>query len=156
MKRKMMVITSIVLGVLILIVFVFTRIKQVNPLGWNIHSPVQTSGGYAISGYDPVAYFNGNAEAGLDSYQHEWGGAKWKFSSAKNIETFKDRPDQFAPQFGGYCSFAVSKGFTAKVDPEAWHVHEGKLYLFADQKVKKDWIEAITDGVIEKCQKNWN
>lgn len=156
MKRKMMVIASIVLGVLILVVFVFTRVKQVNPLGWKFHNAIHISDGFAIGGYDPVAYFNGRAESGSDSFQHEWAGAKWKFTSSENREAFKREPEGYIPQFGGYCSFAVSKGFTAKVDPESWHIYENKLYLFADQNVKKDWISAIGNGVVEKCEKNWN
>ncbi|MEQ9424110.1 MAG: YHS domain-containing (seleno)protein [Cyclobacteriaceae bacterium] len=157
MRRKMMTIALIVLGVLIVGIFIFTRVKQVNPLGWSIHDPVQQSAGFAIGGYDPVAYFNnGTAQEGSEEYQTNWGGANWKFANSVNLDAFKSSPEKYAPQFGGYCAFAVSKGFTAKVDPKAWHIHDDNLYLFADQKVKQDWIAQVEEGVIQKCEKNWN
>ena len=112
-----MVIASIIIGVLVLGVFIFTRVKQVNPLGWKIHSAIHSSDGYAISGYDPAAYSNGGAELGLDSFQYEWGAAIWKFATSENLEAFKRSPEDYLLHFGGYCTFAVSKGFTVKVDP---------------------------------------
>lgn len=68
-----------------------------------------------------------------------WNGAKRLFSSAENLELFKQNPEKFVPQFGGYCSYAVSHGYTADGDPEAWKIVEGKLYLNYNLEVKKMW-----------------
>jgi hypothetical protein len=59
------------------------------------------------------------------------------------------------PQFGGFCAFAVSKGFTAKADPTAWYVVNNRLYLFADKNVRTDWVNRVEQGVIAKSERNW-
>jgi hypothetical protein len=58
------------------------------------------------------------------------------------------------PQFGGYCSYDVSEGYTADGDPEAWKVVDNKLYLNYNQKVKEKWEESMNER-IEKARKNW-
>ncbi|MBX7172378.1 MAG: YHS domain-containing protein [Pyrinomonadaceae bacterium] len=109
----------------------------------------------AIKGYDTVAYFADNgAVKGNPQYEFVWNGAKWFFSSKQNMEKFQANPDQYAPQFGGYCSWAVSHGYTADGDPEAWKVVDGKLYLNYNQKVKEKW-EAEQPKLIEDGKKNW-
>ncbi|WP_252023669.1 YHS domain-containing (seleno)protein [Vibrio sp. SCSIO 43136] len=111
--------------------------------------------GNAIKGYDPVAYFTvGKATKGDSDFVYEWQGADWKFSSQQNLEAFKANPDKYAPQYGGYCAWAVSKGYTAKIDPQAWHIHDGKLYLNYSKSVQADWLEDIP-GNIAKGDRNW-
>jgi hypothetical protein len=53
----------------------------------------------------------------------------WRFSSESNRDLFKAKPESYAPQYGGYCAWAVSQGYTAKGDPNHWKVVGGKLYL---------------------------
>lgn len=114
-----------------------------------------TAENIAIKGFDTVAYFTSEtAVQGNSQYQLVWNGAKWLFSSAENLEKFKANPEQFAPQFGGYCSFAVSKGYTADGDPQAWKIVDGKLYLNYNQKVKEMW-EAEQETRIKNGEKNW-
>jgi YHS domain-containing protein len=109
----------------------------------------------AIKGYDTVSYFAENgAVKGNPQYEFAWNGAKWLFSSRENMEKFKQNPEIYAPQFGGYCSFAVSHGYTAEGDPEAWKVVDGKLYLNYNQNVKEKW-EAEQRKLIEDGNKNW-
>ncbi len=111
--------------------------------------------GSALRGYDAVAYFAVNgAVKGDAKYQYVWNGAKWFFSSEENMNRFKADPEAFAPQFGGYCSYAVSEGYTANGDPEAWKVVDGKLYLNYRPKVKEMWEREQIDR-IEKGNKNW-
>jgi len=94
----------------------------------------------AINGYDSVAYFTQNAPVkGQDAFTFEWKGAKWKFSSAANLELFKSNPEKYAPQYGGYCAYGVAKDDLVKVDPEQFTIFEGKLYLNYDASVQKDW-----------------
>ncbi|MEP1095411.1 MAG: YHS domain-containing (seleno)protein [Cyclobacteriaceae bacterium] len=109
----------------------------------------------AIKGYDPVAYFKNQAAVkGSDEYSFEWNEAVWRFSSEENLTAFKENPEEFAPQFGGYCAYAVSQGYTYRVNPEAWKIVDGKLYLNYSQGIKKKW-EANQVEFIKKGNTNW-
>ena len=109
----------------------------------------------AIKGFDTVAYFAaGTAAKGDPKYEFAWNGAKWLFSDAENLERFRQDPEAYAPQFGGYCSFAVSKGYTADGDPEAWKLVDGKLYLNYSREVKTLW-EKDEAANISKGHENW-
>jgi len=70
------------------------------------------------------------------------------------MKKFQANPEAYAPQFGGYCSFAVSEGYTADGDPEAWKVVDGKLYLNYNKQVREKW-EANQAERIEKGKANW-
>jgi YHS domain-containing protein len=105
-------------------------------------TPAQGRGDVAIRGYDTVAYFTqAKAVAGNDAFVTEWMGAKWKFASQQHLDLFKASPAQYAPQYGGYCAYGVSQGYLVKVDPEAWSVIDGKLYLNYDAKVQATWTK---------------
>lgn len=109
----------------------------------------------AIKGYDAVAYFAAEAPVeGDPKLAFVWNGAKWLFASTENLERFKANPERFAPQFGGYCSWAVSHGYTADGDPTAWKVVDGKLYFNYNQKVKQMW-EAEQENLIKAGETNW-
>ena len=109
----------------------------------------------AVGGYDPVAYFtDGKPVQGSSAFAHEWKGVTWRFANAKNRDQFKASPEKYAPQYGGYCAWAVSQGYTAKGDPNHWKVVGGKLYLNYDQNVQKRWAKDIP-GNIAKGDKNW-
>lgn len=96
----------------------------------------------AINGYDTVAYFTlSKPVKGLDSLVTEWMGAKWKFSSQAHLDLFKAAPEKYAPQYGGYCAFGVSRGYLVKVEPDQFTVREGKLYLNYDADVQKQWLK---------------
>ena len=103
--------------------------------------PVYSAGGgIAINGYDPVAYFTAeDAVEGSAEFTSEYEGSTWQFASADNKAMFDADPAKFAPQYGGYCAYAVSKGYTAKTDPDAWTVHDGKLYLNFSKSVQGLW-----------------
>lgn len=109
----------------------------------------------AIKGYDPVAYFKeGKPVKGTGAYRHQWMGAIWYFASAENRDLFQKNPAKYAPQYGGYCAYAVSQGSTADIDPGAWTIFDGKLYLNYSLDVKKTWEKDIP-GYIAKADKNW-
>ena len=109
----------------------------------------------AIKGYDPVAYFTqGGPAKGRGAHSYEWMDATWYFASAENMELFSGNPEKYAPQYGGYCAYAVSQGYTAKIDPDAWKIVDDKLYLNFSLKVQKLWEEDIP-GHIAKADENW-
>ena len=109
----------------------------------------------AVSGYDPVAYFTeGKPVEGSAAFEHKWNGATWRFANAKNLEAFKADPEAYAPQYGGYCAWAVSQGYTASSDPNAWRIVGKKLYLNYDREVQQMW-EKDAAGNIVKADQNW-
>jgi YHS domain-containing protein len=109
----------------------------------------------AVGGYDPVAYFtDGKPVEGKRDITFTWKGTTWRFVSEQNRDLFKAKPETYAPQYGGYCAWAVSQGYTAKGDPKHWRIVDGKLYLNYDAKVQKDWEKDIP-GHISKGDKNW-
>ena len=112
--------------------------------------------GVAIGGFDAVAYFAvENAVAGNTTYEYAWNGAKWLFANAENLEKFKLDPEAYAPQFGGYCSYAVSKGYTADGDPRAWKIVDGKLYLNYNADVRTMWEKDQAANIV-KGKQNWS
>ena len=96
--------------------------------------------GIAIAGYDTVSYFVENKPVkGNKKFQYEWNGGIWRFSNAKNLEAFKKSPEKYAPQYGGYCAYAVANRSYARIDPTVYTVLNDKLYLNYNARVKKRW-----------------
>ena len=113
------------------------------------------SDGLALRGYDAVAYFREGAPAeGRAEFSQEWNGARWLFRSAENRDAFARAPEAYAPQYGGYCSYAVAHGYTADADPLAWKVVGGKLYLNYNEDVRRLWEQDIP-GFLRKSEQNW-
>jgi YHS domain-containing protein len=120
-------------------------------------NPVSTGtfSNLAASGYDPVAYFTQDKPVeGRSDLEYEWNDATWRFSSAENLAAFKASPEAYAPQYGGYCAWAVSQGYTAKSDPDAWRIVNGKLYLNYSKGIQKRWAQDIP-GNIAAADANW-
>jgi YHS domain-containing protein len=96
--------------------------------------------GIAVGGYDPVAYFtDGKPLPGKTEFTQVHEGATWRFATAANRDAFAADPAKYAPQYGGYCAWAVSQGYTAKGDPNAWSIVGGKLYLNYNKSVHQSW-----------------
>jgi YHS domain-containing protein len=113
------------------------------------------SGKLAVKGADVVAYFTERrAVIGKAEYSTTWRGATWRFSSAENLAKFKADPAKYAPQYGGYCAYAVSEGYTAKIEPEAWSIVDGKLYLNYSLGVRSLWEKNKRER-IRKADANW-
>ena len=111
--------------------------------------------GVALEGYDPVAYFKEETDVkGSSAYSTSWKGAEWHFASAENLADFEADPEAFAPQYGGYCAYAVSKGYTAKTDADAWTIHDGKLYLNFNKSVRRRWLKDVP-GHVASADANW-
>lgn len=111
--------------------------------------------GSAVKGYDVVAYVTeAKPTEGSATFETTWNGAKWRFASAAHRDEFRKDPGKFAPQFGGYCSWAVSQGYTADVDPQAWKIVDGRLYLNYSKSVQQKWSQDIP-GNIAKARANW-
>jgi hypothetical protein len=111
--------------------------------------------GVAIQGYDAVAYqAQQQAVKGQPAFSHEWLGVRWHFASRANRDRFAAAPESFAPQFGGFCAYGVSRGYAVDVDPAAFTVIDGKLYLNYSRRVQATWNQDRA-GHIDKARRNW-
>ena len=134
--------------IVVLSLFVSSVALSAAPLNKN-------SKGLAIEGYDPVAYFTESRPAEGDAaVQHEWNGAVWRFAGAENRDRFAESPESHAPQYGGYCAYAMSQGKLAKIDPAAWTVVDGKLFLNYSLGVRKKWQKNRAE-YIRQADANW-
>jgi len=112
--------------------------------------------GIAIDGYDTTAYWHvGAANSGSSAHAVQWLGTPWHFADAETAAQFEAAPEKYAPQFGGFCTRAMSFGKVVNGDPEVWRIYQGKLYLFAQPVGGKKFDEG-QDPMIEKAQANWD
>ena len=117
--------------------------------------PISADQNIAIRGYDPVAFFaDGRPQEGSDEHTIVDAGAVWRFASAENLSRFRSDPARYAPQFGGYCAWAVSQHYLAPGDPKYWKIVDGKLYLNANARAKELW-EADQAEAIKRGHRNW-
>jgi YHS domain-containing protein len=111
--------------------------------------------GLAMNGYDAVAYVtDGRPVEGSPQFETKWNGVLWRFASAAHRDAFFENPERYAPQFGGYCAYAVSQGHTANGDPRVWKIVDGRLYLNYYTSVQRTWEKGIP-GYIAKGRGNW-
>lgn len=109
----------------------------------------------AVQGHDPVAYFTeGKPVKGSKDFTTDYKGAEFRFASQENLDTFLSDPEKYAPQFGGYCAWAVSEGYTAKGDADHWAIVDGKLYLNYDKKIQERWEQDRAAHIV-KANSNW-
>lgn len=120
--------------------------------------PVNTLGsaeGLAIRGYDPVAYFRDDGpRLGKPEFSLRHGGATWHFTSAEHKALFEADPARYLPAYGGFCAYGTSRGYLVKIEPEAWSIVDGRLYLNYDLDVQKTWL-GRTKTYIARANGNW-
>jgi YHS domain-containing protein len=111
--------------------------------------------GAAIRGHDPVAYFKeGRPVKGLAEHRFEHKGSVFLFASKANRDAFAAEPERYAPQYGGFCAFGMASGYKAAIDPAAFTVQGGKLYLNYNRDVQKQW-SADVPGFVANADRNW-
>lgn len=109
----------------------------------------------AIKGYDPVAYFAANkALKGSGAFTFRWHEMTWYFSTKANRDLFAADPEKYAPQYDGYCAWAMTEARLARTDPEVWKIVEGKLYLNCSPEAYEKWSRDIP-GHIKKADAIW-
>lgn len=113
----------------------------------------------AIQGYDPVSYFKqGKAIKGRKEVLASYDGVVYQFSSATNKEIFLKNPSSFAPQYGGWCAYAMgSAGEKVEINPETFKIIDGKLYLFYNaffNNTLKSWNKEEA-SLKAKADSNW-
>jgi YHS domain-containing protein len=109
----------------------------------------------ALKGYDPVAYFTeGRPVPGKAEYEYAWDEARYRFASAENMTLFTDEPDRYAPQFGASCAGGVSMGVKVEADPEAWLIHDGRLFVFSKAAARKKF-QADPEAMAAAAHAKW-
>ena len=109
----------------------------------------------AIKGYDTVAYFqDGRAIKGSESFTFQWHGMVWHFQTKENRDLFAANPEKYAPQYDGFCAWAMTEERKAITDPEVWKIVDGKLYLNCSQEAYEKWRRNIP-GHIKKADAIW-
>jgi enamine deaminase RidA (YjgF/YER057c/UK114 family) len=112
----------------------------------------------SISGYDPVAYFtDGKPVPGVSEFEYVWHDARWRFASAAHRDLFLKDPEHYAPQYDGYCAMGVAWKEPHKdtVDPNAWAIVDGKLYLTHTPRSLAAWQEKAAEN-IKRADQNWS
>lgn len=110
----------------------------------------------AIHGYDSVAYFTQSAPVkGTSEFTATYKNAIYQFSNAQNRDLFRQQPEKYAPQFGGFCAFGVTMDRKFDTDPTAFKIVDDKLYLNLNAKVQKRWL-SDTSNLINTADNNWD
>ena len=111
----------------------------------------------AIGGYDTVAYFTvGKAVPGSLDYQTVWHDARWQFANKQDLDLFLANPEKYAAQYDGHCAMGVSyeSGHKDTVDPEAFTIVNGKLYVNHTKYWTNEWRKNEAEN-ISRADKNW-
>ena len=112
----------------------------------------------SISGYDPVAYFTeGKPVPGKSEFEYSWHKLRWRFADNAHREMFSKEPDRYAPQYDGYCAMGAAAGEAGHkdtVDPEAWAIVDGKLYLTHMRQAMETWQQNPAK-YIKPADENW-
>ena len=115
-----------------------------------------SAGDVAIKGYDAVTYFqDGMALKGNESFTFQWHNLTWYFLTGDNRDLFETNPEKYAPQYDGYCAWAMTEARKAVTDPEVWKIVNGKLYLNCSMAAYEKWSRDIP-GNIKKADTNWS
>lgn len=123
--------------------------------GSAVAQTIFVASGAAIRGYDPVAYFTmGRPVQGSREFTHRWNGAEWRFANAQHRDQFIADPERYAPQYGGFCAYAIAQGSRAEIDPNAWRIVDGRLYLNYSASVQRTW-DADRNNFISRADANW-
>ena len=152
--KKIMITTAIVIGGLLLLAIGFMAYNKIIPIGLGMHKPVYQRNNIALDGYDVTSYFKDDLVKGSPGYSATYKEVTWYFVSDANKEEFLSNPEQYIPQYGGYCAKAVSTGFAAPANPSVFTVYQDKLYIFTDEEVKSAFLNE-PNSLISACNSKW-
>ena len=111
-----------------------------------------------LGGYDPVSYFTQNRPLkGKEELSTSYNGATYHFSSQERLDTFNSDPEKYAPAYGGYCAYAMGKGYLADANPETYKIKDGKLLVFYNNFIVNTlnrWNKD-EDNLYSSAEENW-
>ena len=123
---------------------------------YNVSTGITTAGvPLGLHGVDAVALTTLNAVSEGDAqYTVVEDGVAYYFASEDSANKFKTNPAMYAPQYGGFCAYAVALGKKFDGDPQYADIVDGKLYLFVNaeifEKYKKD-----SKRILAKAERTW-
>lgn len=119
-----------------------------------------TKKGYVAEGFDVVSYFKNQPQKGDKKFSTEFDGVKFKFSSKENLDTFKENPKKYIPQYGGFCAYAIGvKGEKVAINPKTFEIRDHKLYLFYNSwgtNTLELWEEEGAEKLKKQADTNWS
>jgi len=147
MKKRI----ALLLAVMLSCGFIYS---QSNSIHLNLNSK-----NVAVDGYDVVAYFKEKkAKVGNKHLKYTYEGAHYFFATEDNLSLFKASPQNYLPEFGGWCAYAMGKtGEKVEIDPESFLITDNKLFLFYDSffnDTKEKW-EKDPENLKAQAYKNW-
>ena len=126
-------------------------LKKEEPLQHEVYN----TKGIALNGYDMVAIVDqATIIKGNEEMVYPYKKVNWHFSSQENLEKFKNNPEHYIPQYGGYCAFGMSRGYKATTEIETWTLVGDKLFLNYNLEVKNDWLQNQQE-FIKMADSNW-
>jgi YHS domain-containing protein len=122
--------------------------------------------------YDPASYFVGQSSQaakpqaagaeGSRKFRFKYKAATYVFSSAEHLELFKKAPEKYAPQFGGWCAYAVAaKKDKVDIDPTKFVIQDGRLLVFFDRfyaHTRTLWLsdpKTTPSAYLHEADENW-
>ncbi|MEM9781931.1 MAG: YHS domain-containing (seleno)protein [Pseudomonadota bacterium] len=103
--------------------------------------------GVALGGFDPVAYHDGIVAAGQASLQTTVGDQVYRFANRANRTRFLMAPERYRPAYQGFCAYGIRMGQKLKVDPLAFEIIDGRLFLFLDEGTRNVWRADQADNI---------
>ena len=108
-----------------------------------------------LFGADVVAYFTTNAYVqGSAKFSSTYKDVDFHFSSAENKALFDQSPEQYLPQYGGYCANGIMFGIPWGGNATDFKMVNGKLYIFGGQ-VSQAAFELELDKNIALADQYW-
>jgi len=85
----------------------------------------------AVKGLDPIELAAGKEVPGKEGLESTHGLFRYRFATEQNKAAFEKQPVERGIQFGGACG--KMGPFTGMGSPDRFHVHDGRIYLFASE-----------------------
>lgn len=109
----------------------------------------------ALNGYDVLTYYDdASPNPGLREYTTRYSSAQWRFISAENLEAFLRNPEQYVPQYDGWCAWAVANGNLSPSNPNFFIIQDDKLYMMCSESAISNWLED-PEGSLKRANANW-
>ena len=155
MSKKIKITFYSFLG-LFIIVMIGMKISYWAPISWGYGPEIVSNDGLALNGFDAVSYHTSDKPIrGKKVYSYSWKAVNWYFSSEESKQMFIKSPEQYAPQFGGYCAFGASFGWTFPASHDVYTINDNKLFMFLASDAKNDFDKSINKGIILTADNNW-